>query len=159
MQKDNPIESLDINNSEEINKQSLMELYFLNKSNNKTEKIGENNTIFYFFDSKNKSQFVFNLSNKNDISEDKKEHINQVIFQSHNFLRPFSSFNSKLFQHINNEYKLINFDIFSSSIIPKSLINEKNKENDTNSLKEDIYSNLLYLNNLYEKNNNNNEQI
>ena len=80
-QKDNPIESLNLNNSKEINRQSYTELYFFNKLNKNPEKIYENNNKFYFSDSKTKSQNSFYFSNINDISEDKKKQISKLFFR------------------------------------------------------------------------------
>ena len=67
-QKDNQIDSLDINNPEEINNysSSSMDLYFFNKSNNKPEKIDGINSLLDFSEYKNKSQYIVKYSNKND---------------------------------------------------------------------------------------------
>ena len=151
-ENDNQTDSLDINNSEEINKQSSINLYFFNKSNNKPEKIYERDDSFDFSDYKTKYQYIFNFSDKNDISKENKEQINQIIFQSNNILHP-SSFDSVLFKSNIYEYKLINLNLFSPSTIIKRLKEKNSKENETNNLLEDIYSNLLLLDNLLGYNN------
>ena len=153
-EKDTQIDSLDKNNSEEINKQSSVNLYLFNKSSNKSEIIYENDSMFDFSDYKTKSQFIFNYSSKNAISEDKKKQINQTVFQSHNFLLPFLSFDSILFRFNNNGYKLININLFSSPNINYKLIKKNNKDIETNNLLENIYYNLLYLDNYCDINNN-----
>ena len=153
-EKDTQIDNLDKNSSEETNKQSSVNLYLFNKSSNKSEIIYENDSMFDFSDYKTKSQFIFNYSSKNAISEDKKKQINQIVFQSHNFLFPFLSFDPILFRFNNNGYKLININLFSSPNINYKLIKENNKDSEANNLLEDIYYNLLYLDNYYDRNNN-----
>ena len=85
------------------------------------------------------------------ISEDKKERIYQIIFQSYNFLRQFTLYDSILCKFNINEYKLINLNLFPK--INKRLINKNNNESETNNLLENICSKLLFLDNLYGRNN------
>ena len=131
-QNDNSIKSLNFNNSEEINRQSSIDLYLLNRSSNNTEKINTSNNTFNFSDYKTKSQYSFYFSNKNDISEDKKEQISKILFHSHNFLFPFSSFDSLLFQYNINDNKLINTNLFSSifSVLLFDLLKKYNSIDD-----------------------------
>ena len=85
------------------------------------------------------------------ISEDKKERIYQIIFQSYNFLRQFTLYDSILFKFNINKYKLINLNLFPK--INKRLINKNNNESETNNLLKNFCSKLLFLDNLYGRNN------
>ena len=140
--KDNQIDNLNINNSKETNQKLSKEFYFFNKSNDETEKKCETNDIYDFSDYKNKSQNIFGMQKKNDISQHEYVQINQILYQSNNFLYKFSSFDSFLF-HINNKnYKLININLFSS--MNKMIIKKNTKEGETDNSLKDIYFNLIY---------------
>ena len=83
-----------------------------------------------------------------------KKKINQILCQSHNFLRLYSSINSILFQYNNNDYKLLGMNLFSS--INNNFIKRNNKESENEKELENICSKLLfYLYNINEGNNNN----
>ena len=100
--KDIQIDSLNINNSEETNKELSKEFYFFNNSIDETEKKFETYDIYDFSCYKNKSQYIFGMHKKNDISQHEYEQIHQILYQSNNFLYKFSSFDSFLFQSIMN---------------------------------------------------------
>ena len=81
-QKENQVDILNINNSEEIIRQSSIELNFFNKSNDETGTKVESNDIFDSSYYKNTSK---NLTNINDTLEKKKQQVYRILFHSHNF--------------------------------------------------------------------------
>jgi hypothetical protein len=105
--KEEPINSkLDnVNTSEydSLDEQLSNKLSSLNKTINKSKQTDKNNKIFIFSSDINKPHFTFILSSNKNIAGDKKSQMNQIIFQSKNFLYN-SSFDFNLFQNNSQEY-------------------------------------------------------
>ena len=105
VQKNREINTINRNDSNELNNQLSHEFYGFIKAIKTSKKIHENTKVYKSTIQRKKLNFIYILLNKNIISEEDKKKVNEIIIKSHNFLLASSSFNYSVFEDdYNNEY-------------------------------------------------------